>query len=96
MKKTVRAAIFALAIVLLVWFAADIPFYLFPDSVYEQTEGSPVFSLHWFSAMMPFTIIVLLSMICIALDLLLRKQLYRKAGMDNARTRIIHRGGRAK
>ena len=96
MKKTVRATIFALAIVLLVWFAADIPFYLFPDSVYEQTEGSPVFSLRWFSAMMPFTIIVLLSMICIALDLLLRKQLYRKAGMDNARTRIIHRGDGAK
>ena len=57
-----------------------------------QPEDNSLFSLRWLSAMMPFTIIVLLSIVCIALDLLLRKQLYKKAGMNNVRTDIFHAG----
>ena len=57
-----------------------------------QTEDNSVFSLRWLSAMMPFTIVVLISMVCITLDLLLRKSAYRRAGMKDARTRVIHSG----
>ena len=57
-----------------------------------QPEDNTVFSLRWLSAMMPFTTIVLLSMACIALDLLLRKSAYRRAGVTAARTRIVHAG----
>ena len=57
-----------------------------------QPEDNTVFSLRWLSAMMPFTIIVLLSIVCIALDLLLRKRLYQKAGLAGSRTDIFHSG----
>ena len=68
-----------------------------PEQTYilrYQTEDNSVFSLRWLSAMMPFTIILLLSMVCITLDLLLRKSAYRRAGMKDARTRVIHPGFR--
>lgn len=49
-------------------------------------EDNTVFSLRWLQAMMPFTIIIGISLICIMLDVLLRKRLYRKSGMSSART----------
>ncbi len=49
-------------------------------------EDNSVFSLRWLQAMMPFTIIIGISMACILLDVLLRKHLYRKSGAASART----------
>ena len=49
-------------------------------------EDNTVFSLRWLQAMMPFTIIIGISLICIMLDVLLRKRLYRKNGAAAART----------
>ena len=60
--------------------------------MHYQPEDNTVFSLRWLSAMMPFTIILLLSIVSIAFDLLLRKRLYQKAGMGEARTGIFHAG----
>ena len=60
--------------------------------LHYQPEDNTIFSLRWLSAMMPFTIILLLSIVCIALDLLLRKSLYRRLGMGEARTGILHAG----
>ena len=49
-------------------------------------EDNTVFSLRWLQAMMPFTMIIGISLVCIMLDVLLRKRLYRKSGTASART----------
>ena len=55
-------------------------------------EDNTVFSLRWLSAMMPFTLVVLVALICIILDVMLRKQLYQKNDMPESRVKITHRG----
>ena len=98
-ERILIAVLAALALVVLAYFAADVPFYTYPEtgvtaSLQSETDteltfsvaGNEVFSPGWFEAMMPFTIIVGLSLVCILLDVLLRKRLYRKSGIPEART----------
>lgn len=87
MRKKVLGVLIVLLLAVLAYFAAEIPFFVFMQDTYE---GSPVFSLEWLEAMMPFTIILLLSMICIFVDVLLRKRLYRKSGVAEGRVRTAH------
>ena len=53
-------------------------------------EDNTVFSLLWLQAMMPFTLILVLSLLCIVLDVLLRKRLYKKNGMPKSQVRAVH------
>ena len=79
-KKVLRKilfAVFAVALCAAAYFAADIPFFQFDDYEY-QDKGAALFSTQWLSAMLPFGIILLVSAVCIALDVLLRKLLYKK------------------
>lgn len=57
-----------------------------------QVEDNTVFTLRWLSAMMPFTLIVLIALACIALDVALRKRLYRKNGLPEGRLKIFNKG----
>ena len=66
-------AVFSLALCAAAYFAADIPFFQFDDYEYQDT-GAALFSTEWLSAMLPFGIILLVSVVCITLDVLLRKQ----------------------
>ena len=53
-----------------------------------QVEADTIFTARWLSAMLPFGIIILISIICIALDVLLRKLLYKKEKMPIGKTAI--------
>ena len=91
-KKILTGMAFALILGLLAFFAADIPFFTFPETsdgamaaadeqmveIAEMETGNAVFSAGWLEAMLPFTIILLISLVCIVLDVLLRKKLYQK------------------
>ena len=55
-------------------------------------EDNTVFSLRWLQAMMPFTIILVLSLLCIMLDVLLRKHLYKKNGLPVSLVKAVHAG----
>ena len=55
-------------------------------------EDNTVFSLRWLSAMMPFTLIILIALVCIILDVTLRKRLYQKNGLPESRVKITHKG----
>lgn len=57
--------------------------------LHYQIEDNTVFSLRWLKAMMPFTLILLVVLICIILDVLARKAVYKKRGMSEARSRIF-------
>ena len=106
-KKILAGTAFALILGLLAFFAADIPFFTFPETsdgamaaadeqlveIAEMETGNAVFSAGWLEAMLPFTIILLISLVCIVLDVLLRKKLYQKNGMPQDRVRITHRDG---
>lgn len=59
-----------------------------------RVEDNTLLTLRWLSAMQPFLIIVLLSVICILLDVWLRKGLYKKAGMSSGKTRATARDAR--
>lgn len=72
-------------------FRNGVTFTYYPDmehtyQLHYLWEDNTVFSLRWLQAMMPFTIIIGISLICIMLDVLLRKRLYRKNGASAART----------
>ena len=106
-RKILAGTVFAFLLGLLAFFAADIPFFTFPETsdgamaaadgqlveITEMESGNAVFSAGWLEAMMPFTIILLISLVCIAVDVLLRKRLYKKNGMPQDRVRIFHRDG---
>ena len=73
-----------------------ITFWYRPDSentyrLAYQAEDNTVFSLRWLEAMMPFTLIVLITLICIVLDVFLRKRLYRKNKMPAGQVTAHHR-----
>lgn len=54
-----------------------------------QVEADTIFTTRWLSAMMPFGIIILISAVCIALDVLLRKLLYKKEKLPVGKTGIM-------
>ena len=99
-RKILAGTVFAFLLGLLAFFAADIPFFTFPETsdgamaaadgqlveITEMESGNAVFSAGWLEAMMPFTIILLISLVCIAVDVLLRKRLYKKNGMPQPET----------
>lgn len=58
-------------------------------SINYQVEAVTIFTRRWLSAMMPFGIIILLSVLCIVLDIFLRKHLYEKENMPAGKTGII-------
>ena len=87
-KKRLAAAACLIILGLLAFFAADVPFYTFTDENVET--GNVVFSAEWFQAVMPFTLIIALSLVCIVLDVLLRKRLYRKSGLPEGRVKAVH------
>ena len=88
-KKILTGTAFALILGLLAFFAADIPFFTFPETsdgamaaadeqmveIAEMETGNAVFSAGWLEALLPFTIILLISLVCMVLDGLLRKTL---------------------
>ena len=88
-------AVFAVALCAAAYFAADIPFFQFDDYEY-QDKGAALFSTQWLSAMLPFGIILLVSAVCIALDVLLRKLLYKKEKLPIGKTGIMARDKRKK
>ena len=53
-----------------------------------QVEADTIFTVRWLSAMLPFGIIILISVVCIALDVFLRKLLYKKEKMPVGKTSI--------
>ena len=53
-------------------------------------EDNTIFSLRWMQAMMPFTLILVLSLMCILLDVLLRKRLYKKSGLTKGQVKATH------
>ena len=57
--------------------------------LYYQIEDNTVFSLRWLNAMMPFTLILLIALVCIVLDVLARKAVYKKRGLSEARARVF-------
>ena len=61
-----------------------------------QVEADTIFTARWLSAMLPFGIIILISIICIALDVLLRKLLYKKEKMPIGKTAITSKDTRKK
>ena len=50
----------------------------------------------WLSAMLPFGIIILISAVCITLDVLLRKLLYKKEKLPIGKTGVMARDKRKK
>ena len=65
-------------------------------TIHYQVEADTVFTVRWLSAMLPFGVIVLISVICIAVDVWLRKRLYRKAGMPAGKTGVTAKDLRKK
>ena len=53
-------------------------------------EDNTLFTLRWLQAMMPFTLILALSLMCILLDVLLRKRLYKKSGLTEGQVKATH------
>ncbi|GEM_PF-6466879 len=53
-----------------------------------QVEADTIFTTRWLSAMLPFGIIILISIVCITLDVFLRKLLYKKEKMPVGKTAI--------
>ena len=53
-----------------------------------QVEADTIFTVRWLSAMLPFIIIILISVVCIAFDVFLRKLLYKKEKMPVGKTSI--------
>lgn len=78
-RKHLFAAGTAVLLGLLAWFAAKIPFFVFP----EEGGGTP--------SATPFLLAVLLALVCIVADVLLRKRAYRRAGLPRGRVQILHR-----
>ena len=65
-------------------------------SSHYQVEADTIFTARWFSAMLPFGIILLISVVCIALDVLLRKLLYKKEKLPIGKTGVMARDKRKK
>lgn len=61
-----------------------------------QVEADTIFTTLWLSAMLPFGIIILVSIVCIALDVWLRKLLYKKEKMPVGKTAITAKDNRKK
>lgn len=59
-----------------------------------QVEADTIFTARWLSAMLPFGIIIIVSAVCIALDVFLRKLLYKKEKMPVGKTGIAARDKR--
>ena len=99
MKKKVISkilfSVFTIALCAAAYFAADIPFFQFDGNDY-QSKGAALFTTQWFSAMLPFGIIILVSAVCIVLDVLLRKLLYKKEKLPVGKTGVMARDKRKK
>ena len=61
-----------------------------------QVEADTIFTARWLSAMLPFGIIILISAICITLDVFLRKLLYKKEKLPVGKTGVVARDMRKK
>ena len=61
-----------------------------------QVEADTIFTTRWLSAMLPFGIIILISAVCITLDVLLRKLLYKKEKLPVGKTGVMARDKRKK
>ena len=56
--------------------------------LHYQVEADTIFTTRWLSAMLPFGMILLISAVCIALDVFLRKLLYKREKMPVGKTNI--------
>ena len=65
-------------------------------SMHYQVEADTIFTARWLSAMLPFGIIILISAVCISLDVLLRKLLYKKEKLPIGKTGVMARDKRKK
>ena len=64
--------------------------------LHYQVEADTIFTARWLSAMLPFGIIILISVVCIVLDVFLRKLLYQKEKMPVGKTAITAKDTRKK
>ncbi len=79
-KKKISVRVLVASLLgLVAWFAAEFPFFVF-------AEDDPAPSA------MPFLLAVLVSILCIALDVLLRRHAYKKKGLSQTRVQIRHAG----
>ncbi len=58
-------------------------------SIHYQVEADTIFTARWLSAMLPFGIIILISAVCITLDVFLRKLLYKNEKLPIGKTGIM-------
>ena len=65
-------------------------------SIHYQVEADTIFTARWLSAMLPFDIIILISAVCITLDVFLRKMLYKNEKLPIGKTGIMARDKRRK
>ena len=65
-------------------------------SIHYQVEADTIFTARWLSAMLPFGIIILISAVCITLDVFLRKLLYKNEKLPIGKTGITARDKRRK
>ena len=65
-------------------------------SIHYQVEADTIFTARWLSAMLPFGIIILISAVCITLDVFLRKLLYKNEKLPIGKTGIMARDKRRK
>ncbi len=56
-----------------------------------QPEDNTLFTLRYLMAMLPFMLILLVAAAAVALDVLMRRRVYRRAGMPEGKTRISAR-----
>ena len=63
-------------------------------SINYQVEADTIFTTRWLFAMLPFGIIILVSAVCITLDVLLRKLLYKKEKLPVGKTGVMARDKR--
>ena len=80
---------------------SGLSFTYYPDtmntySINYQVEADTIFTTRWLSAMLPFGIIILISAVCITLDVLLRKLLYKKEKLPIGKTGVMARDKRKK
>lgn len=65
-------------------------------TLHYQVEADTIFTTRWLSAMLPFGIIILISIVCITVDVLLRKLLYKKEKLPIGKTGVTARDKRKK
>ena len=65
-------------------------------TLHYQVEADTILTIRWLTAMLPFGLIVLVAAVCIAVDIWLRKRLYRKENTPAGKTGVTAKDTRKK